>query len=100
MRRPSPSCSPPPTPRSLSDEPHQHIAAGAVLGLFNGLLVAFGKVPALVITLGTLYAYRGINVLWTGSNRINSSDMPKSFLDVGTETFLFIPYLTIIALVV
>jgi rhamnose transport system permease protein len=76
------------------------IAAGAVLGLFNGLLVAFGKVPALVITLGTLYAYRGINVLWTGSNRINSSDMPKAFLNVGTETFLFIPYLTIIALVV
>jgi rhamnose transport system permease protein len=76
------------------------IAAGAVLGLINGLLVAFGKVPALVITLGTLYAYRGINVLWTGSNRVNSSDMPKAFLDLGTQTVLFIPSLTIIALVV
>ncbi|TXN29434.1 ABC transporter permease [Lacisediminihabitans profunda] len=76
------------------------VAGGALLGLVNGLLVAYGKVPALVITLGTLYAYRGINVLWTGSNRINSSDMPKAFLGLGTQTLLFIPSLTIIALVV
>ena len=76
------------------------MAAGAMLGLVNGLLVAYGKVPALVITLGTLYAYRGINVLWTGSDRINSSDMPKAFLALGTQTLLFIPSLTIIALVV
>lgn len=76
------------------------LGLGALLGLVNGALVAFGKVPALVITLGTLYAYRGINVVWTGSNRINSSDMPQAFLGLGTNTALFIPYLTIIAVVV
>jgi len=76
------------------------IVAGGLLGLINGALVAFAKVPALVITLGTLYAYRGINVLWTGSDRINSSDMPKEFLALGTGQVLFIPILTIIAVVV
>lgn len=76
------------------------VLGGAILGLVNGALVAFGKVPALVITLGTLYAYRGINVLWTGSNRINASDMPKGFLALGTQQILAIPTLTIIALVV
>ena len=76
------------------------IVAGGLLGLINGALVAFAKVPALVITLGTLYAYRGINVLWTGSDRINSSDMPASFLALGTQSILFIPVLTIIAVVV
>ena len=76
------------------------ILAGGFLGLINGALVAFAKVPALVITLGTLYAYRGINVLWTGSDRINSSDMPAAFLALGTQSILFIPVLTIIALVV
>ena len=35
--------------------------------------------PALVITLGTLYIYRGINVAWTGSDRINASDLPADF---------------------
>ena len=76
------------------------VAFGGLLGLINGALVAFAKVPAMVITLGTLYAYRGINVLWTGSDRINASDLPKSFLALGTEQFLTIPILTIIALVV
>lgn len=73
---------------------------GGLLGLINGALVAFARVPALVITLGTMYVYRGINVWWTGSDRINASDMPKSFLTLGTAQFLTIPVLTIIALVV
>jgi len=53
-----------------------------------------------VITLGTLYAYRGINVLWTGSDRINASDMPKDFLALGTQQILFIPVLSIVAVIV
>jgi rhamnose transport system permease protein len=76
------------------------IVFGALLGLVNGALVAFAKVPSLVITLGTLYAYRGINVLWTGGDRVNASDLPREFLALGTGQILFIPILTIIALVV
>lgn len=75
-------------------------AAGAALGLINGLLVAFGKVPALVITLGTLYIYRGVVLTWAGSNRINASDMPDSFLSLGTKQFLTLPILFIVAAVV
>ncbi len=75
------------------------IAFGGLLGLINGALVAFGKVPAMVITLGTLYAFRGINVAWTGSNRINASDLPDDFLALGTQSILGIPTLTIIAVI-
>ena len=53
---------------------------GAVLGLVNGVLVAYGGVPALVITLGTLYIYRGIMLTWAGSDRINAGDLPREFL--------------------
>jgi len=76
------------------------IGFGALLGLINGMLVAFAKVPAMVITLGTLYAYRGINVLWTGSDRINPSDLPSEFLGLGVQQILSIPLLTIVAIVV
>lgn len=76
------------------------VLLGALLGLINGALVAFAQVPAMVITLGTLYAYRGINVLWTGSNRVNASDMPKDFLALGTQQILFVPVLSIVALIV
>jgi rhamnose transport system permease protein len=73
---------------------------GALLGLVNGVLVAFFKVPSLVITLGTLYIYRGIFLSWAGSSRINASDLPHSFLELGTKQILTIPVLTIIGLVV
>ena len=73
---------------------------GGALGLVNGLLVGWGKVPALVITLGTLYIYRGVFLSWAGSSRINASDLPASFNKLGTEQVLTIPVLTIIALVV
>jgi len=75
------------------------LAFGGALGLINGLLVSFGKVPALVITLGTLYIYRGVFLTWAGANRVNASDMPDGFLKLGTEQVLTIPVLTIIAVV-
>lgn len=76
------------------------VLLGGLLGLINGSLVAFARVPALVITLGTMYIYRGINVAWTGSDRINASDLPPDFRALGTDRVLGIPILTIIAVVV
>ena len=76
------------------------VLLGGLLGLINGALVAFARVPALVITLGTMYVYRGINVAWTGSDRINASDLPSDFRALGTDRILGIPILTIIAVVV
>ncbi|HAW4092356.1 TPA: autoinducer 2 ABC transporter permease LsrC [Escherichia coli] len=39
-------------------------------GFFNGVLVAWLKIPAIVATLGTLGLYRGIMLLWTGGKWI------------------------------
>src|SRR4051794_20557797 len=76
------------------------VGAGVILGLINGVIVAFAKVPALVITLGTLYIYRGLVLTWAGSNRINASDMPDGLLSLGTKSVLSIPLLAILALLV
>jgi rhamnose transport system permease protein len=76
------------------------VALGVVLGLINGLLVTYGNVPALVITLGTLYIYRGVMLTWAGSDRINPGDMPKDFLSLGTSAVATIPWLTILAFLV
>ena len=76
------------------------VVLGGLLGLINGALVAFARVPALVITLGTMYIYRGLNVAWAGSDRINASDLPVDFRALGTGQIVGIPILTIIAVVV
>ncbi len=76
------------------------MAFGGLLGLVNGVLVAWGRVPALVITLGTLYIYRGAFLSWAGSDRINASDLPSGFSDLGTQQVLSIPVLTLVAALV
>jgi rhamnose transport system permease protein len=73
---------------------------GTLLGLVNGVLVSVARVPSLVITLGTLYAFRGVDVAWAGADRINPSDLPASFVSLGTGTVLGVPLITIVAVLV
>jgi rhamnose transport system permease protein len=73
---------------------------GAACGLLNGVLVTFGRVPALVVTLGTLYVFRGLAFLWTNGSQINAETLPDGFLNIGTGSFLGIPTMALIALVV
>jgi len=73
---------------------------GAACGLLNGVLVTFGRVPALVVTLGTLYIFRGLAFLWTDGRQVNAETLPDSFLNIGTARVAGIPLLAIIALVV
>jgi rhamnose transport system permease protein len=76
------------------------IALGAACGLFNGVLVTFGKVPALVVTLGTLYIFRGLAFLWTNGTQVNAETLPDAFLNLGTDSIAGIPILVVIAVVV
>jgi rhamnose transport system permease protein len=71
---------------------------GAFFGLVNGAMVAFAKVPSLVITLGTLYVIRGIDYAWAHGRQINASDMPNGFLKLGTREIVGIPILPLFAL--
>ena len=76
------------------------VVLGALLGAVNGVVVAFGRVPALVITLGTMLAFRGALLHWVGSDRIDAGEMDPGFLDLGTARIVTIPVLTIISILV
>jgi rhamnose transport system permease protein len=73
---------------------------GIGFGLLNGLLVSLGQVPALVVTLGTLYIIRGIDSIWVGSRQITAADLPDSFVNFGSGGISAVPYLALIALAV
>ena len=75
-------------------------AVGGICGAANGVLVRYGNVPALVVTLGTLYVVRGITYFWAGGQQINADELPAGFLDFGNATLLSVPYLVLIALLV
>ena len=76
------------------------LLVGAACGLLNGVLVRYGKVPALVVTLGTLYIYRGITYSWAGGKQVNADKLPQHFLQFANDSILGIPWLVLIAAVV
>lgn len=57
------------------------MVTGLVLGLVNGLLVAVIKLPAIIVTLGTLNIMRGIMLLILGSSWI--SGLPAWFTAIA-----------------
>lgn len=73
---------------------------GAVLGAFNGLIVAYGKVPPIIATLGTLAIYRGLIFFYSQGTWINSFELPARFKVLSKGTLLGIPNMVAIALLV
>ncbi|WP_327639139.1 ABC transporter permease [Kribbella sp. NBC_00482] len=76
------------------------VGVGVVCGALNGVLVRYGNVPALVVTLGTLYVIRGVTYFWAGGSQINADELPSGFLDFGNATVIGIPYLVLLAVLV
>jgi rhamnose transport system permease protein len=76
------------------------VALGAAFGVVNGLLVSLGRVPALVVTLGTLYIIRGLDSIWVGSRQITAADLPSGFVSFGHDGPGAIPYLALLTAVV
>jgi rhamnose transport system permease protein len=65
------------------------IGLGVAMGLINGLLVSFGRVPSLIATLGTMAIYRSILVAYpAGTKNVVTHDLPEWVLDLG-RTQLF-----------
>jgi len=76
------------------------LAIGAACGLLNGVLVRYGRVPALVVTLGTLYIFRGVTYAWAGGSQITADEMPPRFLSFATDELLGVPWPVLIAVLV
>lgn len=84
------------------------MSIGALMGLVNGLLVAYGRVPAIVVTLGTLAIYRGILVEYSGSQSIATRMLPdwvkelpqQSVVSFGEWQLGALPAIAIVAVIV
>jgi rhamnose transport system permease protein len=60
------------------------VLLGAGLGAVNGVLVAWGRVPAVVVTLGTLAIYRGVLVDLSGAKTVTTDSLPSWLVDLPT----------------
>src|SRR5689334_22259986 len=73
---------------------------GAVLGGINGLVIAYGHVPPIIATLGSLSVYRGLIFLYSNGQWINAYEYPAGFKELAKGTPLGVPNLILFAVVV
>ena len=75
------------------------LLASCVIGLVNGLLVTYGRLSGIVVTLGVMFVLDGINVFATGGYQVAVSYGEKAFLYIGQGKlgFLGVPVLVMLA---
>lgn len=75
------------------------IAFGALLGLVNGILAVWLRIPVIIITLGTLSAYRGLSLVVNESRAVVPVDKSSSFFALfDIRLFDLIPFVAILFL--
>ncbi len=67
------------------------LAAGAAIGVFNGVLVAYGKLPPFIVTLGMLGIARGAVLVLTDASTVQP--LPDSFGTIANGDFVGLPNL-------
>lgn len=75
------------------------LGIGLAVGAANGFMVAYLKLPSLVVTLATLYIVRGIFNETAGGDTITQDRVPEAINFLGLNTFYGIPLLFVIAFI-
>ena len=65
------------------------LVTGVVMGIINGSLVSYGKVPAFIVTLGSMQIIRGLTMVLNSGRPV--SGFPKSLKMVVNAKILGIP---------
>jgi rhamnose transport system permease protein len=64
------------------------VAIGAGMGLLNGALVAYARVPSIIVTLGTLAIYRTWLINHSDSRTITSDGLPDWVVELPNATLV------------
>ncbi|MEA5055565.1 MAG: ABC transporter permease, partial [Propionicimonas sp.] len=73
---------------------------GALCGLFNGLVVVFGRITPLIATLATLASFKGIAQLVSNGRAQGFTGADPVFIFISRGTILFIPTLIWVLIIV
>ncbi len=66
------------------------VALGGFMGAINGVIVAWGRVPSIIVTLGTLAIYRGILIEYSGARTVTTDSLPSWLIDLPRENLFVI----------
>jgi len=74
------------------------LAIGVAVGAANGFLVAYLRLPSLVVTLGSLYIVRGIFSEYAFGRTVTAAMVPPEIAFLGFNRLFGIPYLFLLGL--
>jgi rhamnose transport system permease protein len=75
------------------------IGTGTLLGLFNGVLVTLFRLPAIIVTLGTLNLYRGLTYIVSDAKQIDRQFVPSALKGMSQTSPIFgIPWIIFMSL--
>ncbi|HEY9011761.1 MAG TPA: ABC transporter permease [Devosia sp.] len=77
------------------------IGIGAFLGLINGALVTLFRLPAIIVTLGTLNLYRGLTFIVSNARQVDRQFIPSDLKAMSQSSPIFgIPWIIFMAFAV
>lgn len=76
------------------------IGVGLLLGMVNGAVITIFRIPAIVVTLGTLSIFRGIVFILAGGKEVNLVDLPPGYANLATDTVLGVPVFVLVAVAI
>lgn len=72
------------------------LGVGVGLGLFNGVMVAWGRMPAIIVTLATMGIARGFGLLYSGGYPISGIPSWISWFGIGRVGLVPVPVIAMV----
>lgn len=72
------------------------IAIGIAVGIINGSLTVYGRIPSFIVTLAMMGILRGIALVWTNGKAV--SGLPKQFSFLGAGYIWIVPVSTVLCI--
>ena len=66
------------------------VTIGSLLGFVNGVIVAYGRIPSIIVTLGTLAIYRTWLISFGNARTITADSLPQWLVDLPRSTVVSI----------
>jgi rhamnose transport system permease protein len=80
------------------------LVVGCLCGAFNGFLIAYLKIPAIIVTLGTMNAYRGLTYIISHGRMVTGYELPDGMSNAVSQGLsvgeYLVPWLVVIAVII
>jgi ribose transport system permease protein len=71
------------------------LAVGIVIGIVNGMLTVYGRIPSFIVSLAMMWIVRGFALVWTQGRAVSS--LPRAFSFLGAGYIGIIPVSTVLS---